>query len=71
MALALKLHEQSLCPCGCGYTRGVAWDEGSEGWFDVDPQICYARAAREEYERSRGETRPAPGTLLLVSDVRE
>lgn len=71
LAVAWRLYQDGLCPCGCGYPRSQAWDEDMDGWYETHEVICYARAAREAWERDRGETGPGePGTLVLVEDTR-
>lgn len=64
--LALQLYEQSLCLCGCGYPREVAWDDDNDGWFTVDDQdrICYARRALDMWRDEQGpDPDREPGSL--------
>lgn len=60
--LALALHEQSLCPCGCGYTREVAWHDDNDGYFDMadDDRVCYARQAIDRWREDQGENPERP-----------
>lgn len=54
LALALTEYEQSLCPCGCGQPRELAWNPDSEGWWQVGHLRCYAGAAKAAYvERNK------------------
>lgn len=43
-----------------------------DGWYEVTEVVCYARAAREQWEREQrgrnGELEP--GVLVLVEDTR-
>lgn len=42
-----------------------------DGWFEAREVTCYARAAREVWERDQGKgSRADPGTLVLVEDTR-
>lgn len=44
----------------------------SDGWYETREITCYARAARERWEREHSgqDKRPEPGTLVLVEDTR-
>lgn len=43
-----------------------------DGWFEAEEVTCYARAAREQWERSQPDGKQTePGTLLLVNDTRQ
>lgn len=43
-----------------------------EGWYETKEVTCYARAAREMWERDHRDKRGEgePGTLLLIEDTR-
>lgn len=68
LTMALDIHDKDLlCPCGCGFYRAEAHDPMSS--FEVDDSvICFARGAREEYEKDEG-AEAEPGTLLMVVDA--
>jgi hypothetical protein len=51
-ALALTEHEQSLCPCGCGQPKDLAWNPDSAGWWEVAHLQCQAAAAKAEYAKA-------------------
>lgn len=42
-----------------------------DGWYEAREVTCYARAARESWERDHGDvsSRPEPGTLLIIDDT--
>lgn len=78
LASAYSMWEDGLCPCGCGYPRNVAWDEGMDGWFEAREEVCYAKAARERWENEHSERNkdgslrypPKLGSMLYVADAR-
>lgn len=43
-----------------------------EGWYEPEEVTCYARAAREQWERDHRDKRDEgePGMLLLIEDTR-
>lgn len=79
LAEAYSMYEDSLCPCGCGYPRDLAWDEMMDGWFEVRQEVCYAKAAREQWEAEHAERNrdgelidpPKKGALVYVADTRD
>lgn len=72
LAVAYRLHRDGLCPCGCGYPRSQTWSEDMDGWYEAREVTCYARAAREAWERDRRDSKAElePGTLLVIDDTR-
>ena len=71
LAAALQIHEDGLCPCGCGWHRDLAWNPDMDGHFEVNDQvICYARAAMERWrEDHKGGEGVEPGTLPRVVNI--
>lgn len=67
LALALDLHERSLCPGGCGHYRDEAWHPDSEGWYEAHGTQCWAcdaiRQAAEKHD-------PGPQVHVYASDER-
>jgi len=59
LMLALDLHEDSLCPCGCGQPIDLAHDPDSD--WNIDERVCYARRALDS-DRSERQ----PGTFLVA-----
>lgn len=50
LLIALRLHEEELCPGGCGELRTVAWHQELDGWYESEPDdewVCHACTARE------------------------
>lgn len=45
LLMGLDLYEQSLCSCGCGFPREVAWHSEMDGWFDTFKVKCHAGTA--------------------------
>ena len=41
------------CPCGCGQPARESQDERFEGWYSVERQVCYARAALDQFDKGR------------------
>lgn len=43
-----------------------------DGWYEVTEVVCYARAAREQWEREqrKNSNEPEAGVLALVEDTR-
>lgn len=60
MMLALDLHEDSICSCGCGQPVLLAHDEDSD--WNVDEVVCYARRALDSDKTER-----QPGTFLVAT----
>lgn len=48
-------YEQSICSCGCGQPKEIAWDPTFEPW-EVDDFTCYARKALETVRRAFEES---------------
>lgn len=79
LAEAWSAHQQSLCPCGCGYPRNKAWDDTMDGWFEAHETVCYAKAAKERWEKDHSERNksgdlispPREGSLVYVVDASE
>lgn len=69
LALALRIRTDRLCPCGCGFPRDLAWDEMADGWFEVEEKTCFARKARDMWEREHAQ-KQSPGTILVTVDTR-
>lgn len=62
--LALVMHEQSLCPCGCGYPRSIAWHDDNDGYFETgEPIICYARRVLDEWDADTPREQRPPGLV--------
>lgn len=60
LAEALTEYEDSFCS-GCGQKKSVAWDEDTNGWWEVHDVVCEACAALEV---ARKETKdPEPGAM--------
>lgn len=68
LVLALTQYEASMC--SCGYPRHVCQDPDNDGYFDVEPVICYAQAAIDEH-RSDAGYKPEPGERLGAVFTRE
>lgn len=67
---ALDLHEEMLCPGGCGQYADDAHDDNNEGGFEVQELTCHACAAREQWQADHGgDKRPEPGTLTYVKQL--
>lgn len=70
LAVAYRMYLDELCPCGCGFPRHRAWDDDMDGWYEAEEITCYARQAREQWERDQPDgKRPDPGTLVIVKDT--
>ena len=49
-----------------------------DGWFEAREEVCYAKAAREQWENEHSERNkdgslrypPKPGSMLYVADAR-
>ena len=49
-----------------------------DGWFEAREEVCYAKAAREQWESEHSERSkdgslrypPKPGSMLYVADAR-
>nr|DAP97731.1 MAG TPA: Cytochrome C biogenesis protein [Caudoviricetes sp.] len=75
--MAYSEYEATLCPCGCGYPIGKAWDDTMDGWFEPRTVVCYAKAARDQWEKEHAERDekgnlyhpPKEGELLMVVDA--
>lgn len=66
LAMARRIVDASLCPCGCGQDYEVSTDPETEGRWQPTVSECYARAALEEYRSKHDGDLPA-GALLGVS----
>ena len=62
---AQRLHDQMVCSCGCGQWRPVAYDPEREGDWHVDVDVCYPRAAIDQYLRQHEKDMP-DGAMLRV-----
>jgi hypothetical protein len=79
LAEAWSAYQQSLCPCGCGFPRDQAWDDTMDGWFEAHETACYAKAAKERWEKDHSERNksgdlispPREGSLVYVVDSSE
>lgn len=65
LTMALAAHEASLCGCGCGYPADVAHSDDTEGRWQVEVPVCYARAALDEFTEEHREDLDS-GSLLSV-----
>lgn len=78
LASAYSCYKDLLCPCGCGYMRDTAWDDTMDGWFETREVACYAKAAKERWEKDHSERNkngdlispPKEGSLVYVVDTR-
>ena len=66
LAVALQVYEDSLH--ACGHPADWAFNEDSEGYFEVREHVCQACRARELHHRDRdGKNRPAGTVESLVN----
>lgn len=47
LLLGLEMYQRSLCPCGCGFPREVAWHSEMDGWFETFDVKCHAGSAMQ------------------------
>lgn len=68
LSVALTRYESSLCTCG--YPRHICQDPDNDGYFDVEPVVCYAQAAIDEHT-SGTDYKAEPGERLGAIFTRE
>lgn len=65
LAMARRIVDKSLCPCGCGQPVDTSTDASTAGRWQASVDECYARAALEEFREKHGADLP-PGALVGV-----
>ena len=67
LAIALQVLEDST---GAeGFPISMEMDPDNDGWFEAEPQINFAAAARERWQKDNPKA--DPGTRLVVRYTRE
>lgn len=64
LAMAVRIYETTMvCSC-CGIPTRLAHNPDNDGWYEIDENtICYAGAARDEWQKNQQNNDPTPGVL--------
>ena len=68
LGMAAELHDQMLCPCGCGKWESEAHDPTVKDRVRVSAETCYVRQAIDEYTE---KFKPGSDVLLSASILPE
>ena len=60
-----RQYKRLICSCGCGQWRAECQDSSTEGRWQVNSEICYAREAISEFQEKHKDDLPA-GLMLGV-----
>lgn len=60
-----RQHQRLVCSCGCGQWRADCQDQSTEGRWQVNTEICYAREAISEFQEKHKDDLPS-GLMLGV-----
>lgn len=64
----IEFEENAHCP-GCGQLRSKAWDDSTDGWWEMSKVHCYACEAQQvaEERSSKSADKGEPGDLPFIT----